>query len=325
MFYSFGTGTKLRRIVVPESVSNIGVNAFSNHKNLEFVSIANSKISCYLYDKKNNWSTFVGISESCILYYSGSYTADQLVKPDSKVTIAPYEETPNEALGIVSSTYDLLGSLEVIDNDFVFYTMQDNQPLKIVCNADGWSSEEIEYVKNTDYASNDIYGVVKTNSKYGIQSDNGVLFVKRATDGEIDLRDQQWAPITPKNLDYAVMKALTDSKNHVWTDEEKTAALTSLGLPSGIGVITCNNGILSIKQYATNEARAYSLVERTANGVIFTGTPIADAHATTKKYVDDLVSSTKDSISLKDSATGQVYNIRINNGTLEMILVDEEV
>lgn len=85
-----------------------------------------------------------------------------------------------------------------------------------------------EYVKNTDYASNDNFGVVKTNSKYGIQTDNGVLFIKRATDGEIDLREQQWAVITPKNLDYAVMKALSDSKLE-WTDEEKQLARTSLG------------------------------------------------------------------------------------------------
>ena len=33
----------------------------------------------------------------------------------------------------------------------------------------------------------------------------------------------------------------------------------------------------------------------------------------------------KDSIALKDASTGQVYNVRINNGVLEMVLVDEEV
>lgn len=39
----------------------------------------------------------------------------------------------------------------------------------------------------------------------------------------------------------------------------------------------------------------------------------------TEEYVDNV----KDSIALKDASTGQIYNIRINNGTLEMILIEE--
>lgn len=44
-----------------------------------------------------------------------------------------------------------------------------------------------------------------------------------------------------------------------------------------------------------------------------------------KLATEEYVTSVKDSIALRDVSTGQVYNIRINNGVLEMVLVNEEV
>lgn len=75
----------------------------------------------------------------------------------------------------------------------------------------------------------------------------------------------------------------------------------------------------------TNISQANTIVERDGSGNFYVSAPTLSSHVTTKKYVDDLVTSTKDSIALKDASTGQVYNVRINNGVLEMVLVDEEV
>ena len=92
------------------------------------------------------------------------------------------------------------------------------------------------YVKNTDYADNSNFGVVKTNSNYGIQTENGVLYVRRATEGEIKTR-HQWAPITPNNLDLALKIAMCDGVGAKWTEDEKLKAQERIGvskIPSGM-------------------------------------------------------------------------------------------
>ena len=42
---------------------------------------------------------------------------------------------------------------------------------------------------------------------------------------------------------------------------------------------------------ATNSATASTIMKRTANGAVSVGTPTADAHATTKGYVDSAVAA----------------------------------
>ena len=262
-----------------------------------------------------------------------------------------------------------------------------------------------EYVKNTDYAGTDVAGVVKTKFAHGITvTRDGYIYPIPAVKEKIDSKsDYSW--ITPENLDYATMKALTDCKNHEWTDEQKQLAralLGSVGVSDLIkdgqaGLVKIDRGLAhgltfladgrvmvkpptkqeivdrspyivqrnpittSVLDYAvkkalsdckltgddvwTDEEKAKALALlggvaktllsvgamkdtvalRDGDGRIYTMTPKFDSHAATKKYVDDLVTSAKDSIALKDASTGQVYNVRINNGTLEMVLVDEEV
>lgn len=93
-----------------------------------------------------------------------------------------------------------------------------------------------DYVKNTDYADNSKFGVVKTNNNYGIQTENGVLYIRRATEPEIKTR-HQWAPITPNNLDLALKIAMCDGVGEAWTDEEKLKAQERIGvskIPSGM-------------------------------------------------------------------------------------------
>lgn len=101
-----------------------------------------------------------------------------------------------------------------------------------------------------------------------------------------------------------------------------------VGKPTtGDGVLYFDSGLnpTVVKITDGTVANAYQIPRYAQGGVLPVGTPSEDAHATNKKYVDDLVTSTKDSIALKDASTGQKYNIRINDGVLEMVLVDEEV
>ncbi len=75
-------------------------------------------------------------------------------------------------------------------------------------------------------------------------------------------------------------------------------------------------------QYTYNVARdsipADSIVQRGANGVINTGTPTADSHAATKKYVDDADSGKLDKIG---SGSGQrVYAVNADGTQTSVVL-----
>lgn len=139
-------------------------------------------------------------------------------------------------------------------------------------------------VGSEDYATGDKAGLVqmaKWNS-YGLYmaNDGKIIAISKATNEEIDEKVSGFKPIVPSNLDYAVKKALSDCKltgDDVWTEEEKAKALELLG---GVN-----------KSNVKMDAFAMSIVQRDGGGRVLTQNPIADGHATTKKYVDDLVGS----------------------------------
>lgn len=63
-----------------------------------------------------------------------------------------------------------------------------------------------DYVKNTDYATSNKGGVIKASPTYGlsISSSSGQLFISKATNTEINEKTNNYKPIVPANLDYAV-------------------------------------------------------------------------------------------------------------------------
>ena len=113
-----------------------------------------------------------------------------------------------------------------------------------------------DYVKNDAYASSTVAGVVKTYPSAGISiTPSGQIYVNGAKEQLIDKRNDEnyttrfYLPITPALLDYAVMKALSDSKLE-WTDEQKKAAASILNVLSlynlGTGLRIDSKGILQI-------------------------------------------------------------------------------
>lgn len=96
----------------------------------------------------------------------------------------------------------------------------------------GGNVDLTDYVKNTDYASADKGGAVKIRDGYGLNISNGVLSVRGATESNIDA-ENEYMPITPKHLKYAVAKggeghfakedAVFEKGSFVWTDFEYTA------------------------------------------------------------------------------------------------------
>ena len=91
-----------------------------------------------------------------------------------------------------------------------------------------------DYVKKTDYAGYGLPGVVRvSNFISGLQTDdNGNLTLAPANEYNINDREDLPRAITPKNMDYAVKKVLSDCKVE-WTDEEKTSARSLIGANGG--------------------------------------------------------------------------------------------
>lgn len=95
------------------------------------------------------------------------------------------------------------------------------------------------YVEQTQYADiNGNAGILRLKHTYGIGSgrygsnspeSGDTATIVKATEYDIKDRKQNYRPIVPATLDYAVKMALTDSKIE-WTEEEKKAVRILLGI-----------------------------------------------------------------------------------------------
>ena len=74
-------------------------------------------------------------------------------------------------------------------------------------------------------------GVVKPDVNYGtsVNGNNGTIATSKATESDITSRSQQYRPIVPNNLDYAVKAAMCDGKGAAWTADEQKAARERIG------------------------------------------------------------------------------------------------
>lgn len=71
------------------------------------------------------------------------------------------------------------------------------------------------FIKNTDYATSTTAGIIKTQTVAGLETDaNGVCRTSRATEKEIDARLNQYKPIVPFTVEYAV-KSVTYDKEEI--------------------------------------------------------------------------------------------------------------
>ena len=130
-----------------------------------------------------------------------------------------------------------------------------------------------ERVKYTDYATTSKAGIVKVNGAYGTQVLGGeILGIARASDVDINARTDNYKPIVPMNLNYAVKKALTEPtvggtqfpKN--WSDEDKAKARATIGATAlykhTITFSIAETGaIIYITYYSYNTDTTFSLSE----------------------------------------------------------------
>ena len=158
-------------------------------------------------------------------FASKDYVEEEIAKFDFIKIVTELPE-----VGLQNRTY-LVSKTSADDNDLY------DEYLWVNDNWEYLGTKKIEvdltdYVKNTDYATAEKAGVVSM-AKWGayglyMAGDGSIIAISKASDTEIDDKNNLFKPITPSNLDYAVMKALSDSKLE-WTDEQKQLARALLG------------------------------------------------------------------------------------------------
>ena len=128
------------------------------------------------------------------------------------------------------------------------------------------------------YATDEVGGVARWLMSFGLRVDQyGRGYICKAEKTEIDEKKQNYKPITPNVLDYAVMSALADCKDTtLWTEERKAKALELLGadnLPDNLTLTDEEQekwrGMIGVGGAGEKiESADGSYSERTANEVI---------------------------------------------------------
>ena len=90
-------------------------------------------------------------------------------------------------------------------------------------------------IPTADIATTETPGLVMVNGNNGIgvNTENGNLFIKQASNNEIDGKAHSYKPITPENLDYAVKAGLVNNANEL-SDSERTSVLEWIGAMNSI-------------------------------------------------------------------------------------------
>ncbi len=77
---------------------------------------------------------------------------------------------------------------------------------------------------------------IRTDGQYGLSiGEDNNLFVRNANTPEINSRQNEYKPITPNLLDYAVKAAMCDGKGAAWTPSEQAAAKKRMGISDSGG------------------------------------------------------------------------------------------
>ena len=111
------------------------------------------------------------------------------------------------------------------------------------------------YVKTTDYATGSVAGIMRPANGLRISGTTGAVVISKASDAQIDAKTDNYYPIVPANLDYAVKSV----GNGYYMLEERFVTLTQDEYTTIVetGAVTTADG----KTYTFNENTYYDIVE----------------------------------------------------------------
>ena len=124
---------------------------------------------------------------------------------------------------------------------YTYNGYENNKPVQeaitITVSTKAWVLNRSEIISSTDYANGDSAGIVTVNKDFskGIEvSSTGNLSIYRALESDITSRVTT-RPITPLNLNSAVLASLTDANKISPTEAQKTAFKTAWGITNTSG------------------------------------------------------------------------------------------
>lgn len=150
-----------------------------------------------------------------------------------------YVENPYDDTKIKEEIAAKVWYLEVVGNQLLMYA--DDTKEKLLATLELPSGVEDVQIDGTSIVENGIaeipiiakentYGLIKLTGLFaGLKCENGFLKLQPAYNNYIDARLDYGAPITVRNLDYAVKSAMCDGKGAAWTAEEQAAARERIG------------------------------------------------------------------------------------------------
>ena len=116
------------------------------------------------------------------------------------------------------------------------------------------------YVKNTDYATENVGGVVKVAARVNVSEigvfidESGFVKIAPATQSLIKGKSGTHRPITPDNLDFAVSCATNQEwKSNGYTEEEKVLPMSTAAVQAFVSEAVANIGGGANVEYATEE------------------------------------------------------------------------
>lgn len=156
-----------------------------------------------------------------------------------------YVENPYDDTEIKKEIAAKVGYSEVIGNQLLMYA--DDTKEKLLATLELPSGVEDVQIKGTSIVHNGIAEIplctkartpgliaidVYSNSGglYKANNDTGLIRIAKASDNSLAERGNEFCPVVPRNLDYAVKCAMCDGKGATWTAEEQAAARDRIGI-----------------------------------------------------------------------------------------------
>lgn len=155
-----------------------------------------------------------------------------------------YIENPYDDTQIKEEIAAKVGYSEVVGNQLLMYA--DDTKEKLLATLELPSGVEDVQINGTSIVENGIAEIpLCTTSKapgliaidtysnsgglYRANNDTGLIRIAKASDKSLTERENEFCPVVPRNLDYAVKCAMCDGKGDAWTAEEQTNARERMG------------------------------------------------------------------------------------------------
>lgn len=219
---------------------------------------------------------------------SGEFDGEPGPKGDPGETT--YIENPYDDTKIKKEIASKVGYSEVVGNQLLMYA--DDTKEKLLATLELPSGVEDVKVKGTSIVENGIAEIpLCTTSKapgliaidtysnsgglYRANNDTGLIRIAKASDNSLAERGNEFCPVVPRNLDYAVKCAMCDGKGATWTAEEQTAARERMGIGEWelIADVTLEEDVNSYKiqtQYGYKQIKVFlDNVEDGTNGSFY--------------------------------------------------------